>query len=102
MVEEYEEDKLVENVDDDERLYRAEMRVSRKCDTAAAKSKTYPSLAKIGALADISTTEKKLKMWTSKTSHSRVHPYIYLTDIPLSLCLLAMSLASAMFAPPAG
>ena len=44
-VEEYEEDKLVENLDDEERLYRAEMRVGRKCDAAAAKSKIYPCLA---------------------------------------------------------
>ena len=44
-VEKYEEDKLAENLDDEERLYRGRERVGRKCKTAAAKGKTYPCLA---------------------------------------------------------
>ena len=44
-VEEYKEDKLVENLNDEEKLYRAEMPVGRKCKAAAAKDKIYPCLA---------------------------------------------------------
>ena len=38
-VEEYKEDELVANSDDEKRLFRAEMRASRKCKAAAAKGK---------------------------------------------------------------
>ena len=35
----------MENFDDEERLYRAEMRVGSKCKAAAANGKIYPCLA---------------------------------------------------------
>ena len=38
-VEEYEEDELVANSDDENRLFRAEIRAGRKCKAAAAKGK---------------------------------------------------------------
>ena len=38
-VDEYEEDELVENSDDEKRLYKAEMRAGRKLKAAAAKNR---------------------------------------------------------------